>query len=177
MAAPHNPERYGEVWDPAHVAACEADLERIRDLVVVSGGWAWHFMSPPNHLERKHAHDHKDVDLFVPPAHVAELSDRLRGMGYARVQTRFDRRPAPYPFRRLARPVGKKAITIDLFTGEPPHRTLEGGWRVVDPAHLITLYKTVHGSDTCFAVKAAARLLQSGVDPVGHPDLVAIPSE
>lgn len=182
MADPHRPDRYGELWNQSHIDCCEVELRAIRDLVTVSGGWAWHFMSAPGHAELKHAHDHKDLDLFAAPGDVAELSARLQAQGYVRSVTRFDKKPAPYPFRRMVRdvdlgPQGVHTVILDLFTGEVPSRILPSGWRVVDPAHLLTLYKTVHGTDTCFAVKAAARLLRTGIDPVGHPDLASPPRQ
>lgn len=177
MADPHRKDRYGEMWDSAHVAACEADLREVRDFVIVSGGWAWHFLSPAGHAELKHAHDHKDVDVFADPARAGELAAQLASMGYHRVVTRFDKRPAPYPFRRLERRVGDHVVVIDLFTGSVPNRTVRGGFRVVEPGYLISLYKTVHGSDTCFAVRAAARLLERGIDPEGRPELAEVPRD
>lgn len=54
MGAPHNPKRYGETWDPREIRVMQGELEAVRDLIVLSGGWAWHFLSPP-HEELKHA--------------------------------------------------------------------------------------------------------------------------
>jgi hypothetical protein len=64
MSAPHNPQRYGETWSLPLIASYLEVLHAIRELVTVSGGWAWHFISP-EHIEYKHLHDHKDVDVFV----------------------------------------------------------------------------------------------------------------
>ena len=73
----------------------------LRDLVVVSGGWAWHLMSPAGHVELKHAHDMKDVDLFVAGRDVAALYGRLAELGHVRVSTRYDKRlDTPYEFHR-----------------------------------------------------------------------------
>jgi hypothetical protein len=72
MAAPHKIERYGETWNAEEIAVVQAEIEAVRDFTVVSGGWAWHFMTPP-HPEYKHAHDHKDADLFCEPDRVWEL--------------------------------------------------------------------------------------------------------
>jgi hypothetical protein len=72
MAALHNKNRYGEQYDPEEIAAILAEIEAVREYVAVSGGWAWHFMSPP-HSELKHAHDHKDADLFVDPDRLWEM--------------------------------------------------------------------------------------------------------
>ncbi|WP_293127317.1 hypothetical protein [Okeania sp. SIO1I7] len=38
----HNPERLGELWDSTR-------LTIILDKIVLSGGCAWHFMTPENH--------------------------------------------------------------------------------------------------------------------------------
>ncbi|MGI4789874.1 MAG: hypothetical protein ACRYFS_13605 [Janthinobacterium lividum] len=43
MGAPHNPKRYGETWDPEHLHVLGQEIEAIKDHVVVSGGWAWHY--------------------------------------------------------------------------------------------------------------------------------------
>ena len=175
MADPHRPDRYGETWDAEYVAACEAELDALRDLVVLSGGWAWHFLSAPGHAELKHAHDHKDVDLFVAPALAGQLAAVLADRGYVRVPTRFDKRPAPYPFRRLEKQVGTHRVVLDLFTGGVPSRQVRGGFRVVEPQYLVGLYRTVHGSNTCFAVRAASQLLARGIDPEGRAELIEIP--
>lgn len=182
MADPHRTDRYGQLWPQHKIGEHFPDLIRLRDLVVVSGGWAWHLMSPAGHAEYKHAHDHKDIDAFVAGPDVAALHGRLFLLGYKRVATQHDRKKTAHEFHRYERvgnvpPHPPFRLTIDLFVGSPPSRHLEGGWRVVDPAHLISLYKTIHGSDTCLAVKAASRLLAAGVDPVGHPDLAALPQE
>lgn len=183
MGDPHRKDRYGETWPQHRVDALRSDLTRLRDLVIVSGGWAWCLMSPPGHIEYKHAHDMKDVDLFVEGRDVTALYGRLAELGHVRVSTRYDKRlDTPYEFHRyerVAEPDGHEPfrVTIDLFVGEPPVRELEGGWRVVCPRHLITLYKTVHGSDKCFAVQAATRLLVQGIDPVGRPELCEPPAD
>ena len=64
-------------------------FERYLELIVVSGGWAWHFMSPA-HDELKHAQDHKDADVFVFPENLWKLLDRLKSDGYEKTWTRFD---------------------------------------------------------------------------------------
>lgn len=174
MADPHRRDRYGETWDLRKISLAEADLFDLRDHLTLSGGWAWHFLSPEGHVELKHAHDHKDMDAFVAPALVAELSVRLAGLGYQRVGTRFDKRPAPYPFRRLERSTALGRLTLDLFTGEVPRREVRG-YQVVDPRYLLGLYETVHMSKTCFAVSAARNLLARGIDPQGRAELVSIP--
>ena len=156
-------------------------LRDLRPYVVLSGGWAWHFMSPVGHVELKHAHDHKDADLMVPPRMVPVVLALLTRAGFAKVQTVYDRLPSPEEFRRYERTdeiEGERPIrlTIDFFVRDVPEREVDG-WRVVDPATLITLYSSIHASKNCFAVVAAQRLLAAGVDPVGHPALVEIPRE
>jgi hypothetical protein len=66
MADPANPARANEVWNPYRNAVLAREIEAIREFGALSGGWAWHYMSPP-HVENKQLHDHKDVDLFVYP--------------------------------------------------------------------------------------------------------------
>ena len=73
MGAPHNKNRYGELWPECRIACSLKELNPLRKLVVLSGGWAWHFLSPEGHTEYKHAHDHKDIDVFVHPRNVAEV--------------------------------------------------------------------------------------------------------
>ena len=90
MGAPHNTARYGEVWPRHKIMIVARELERLRTLIVLSGGWAWHFMSVEDHAEYKHAHDHKDVDLFVHPNEATMLIRTLQAMEYVRVSTRYD---------------------------------------------------------------------------------------
>lgn len=181
MGAPHNKERYGETWPMHKVVYGLRVLEEIKPFVVVSGGWAWHFMSPPGHVEFKHAHDHKDIDLFVEPINVAMAIVKLKDMGFNRVWTRYDRLPSAEDFRRYEKTVRYDGyqfrVTIDFFIREVPYRKItSSGIRVVEPATLLTYYSNIHSSDKCFAVQAASRLLEEGIDPVGRPELVQIPN-
>lgn len=181
MSQPHNKARYGETWDTEHLALCRGILEVIRTRVVLSGGWAWHFMSPEGHIELKHAHDHKDIDLFVPPHEVAEVVAFLKRAGFTPVWTKYDRLASKEDFRRYEKTSQLKGlktrrVTIDFFVrGDVPFREVQS-FKVVEPATLLTFYSNIHSSDKCFAVQAASRLLAQGIDPVGHPDLVAIPA-
>lgn len=52
----HNPDRYGETYDADWINVNLEVLEKIKPWIVLSGGWAWHFISPP-HQEYKHIHD------------------------------------------------------------------------------------------------------------------------
>lgn len=48
------------------------------------------FYAPENHVELKHAHDHKDVDIFVFPENVSLVINLLTQQGFKKVSTRFD---------------------------------------------------------------------------------------
>ena len=179
MADEHNPARYGETWSQYRIDAYLKVLLPLQNHVVLSGGWAWHFMSPPGHLEYKHAHDHKDVDLMVPPEKVGLVMSLILGDGFKKVRTRFDRLPSEEDFRRYEKVVEVEdhlpfRLTIDFFVKQPRVRLVQG-WMVVDPAQLIGFYSTIHSSSSCFAVLAAKKLLDCGEDPIGHPSLVEIP--
>jgi hypothetical protein len=181
MSKQHNPERYGELWPQHKIDAGLNELRAVQSGVIISGGWAWHFMSPPGHPEYKHAHDHKDIDLFAPPAEVASVVGTLKANGFERVWTKYDRFPSEEDFRRYEKvfePEGSRSfrIAIDFFVrSEVPYREIEG-WKVVEPDYLLSLYSDIHGSGQCFAVRAAARLLAHGIDPVGRSELVEFPA-
>lgn len=89
MGDPHNPARYGELWNPYRYEVLKREIEAVKEYGALSGGWAWHYMSPP-HLEEKHLHDHRDIDLHVFPNRFAELVVVLEDRGYERQKTRFD---------------------------------------------------------------------------------------
>jgi hypothetical protein len=89
MGDPHNPDRYGERWNPVRWAVLAAEIDAVKGYGALSGGWAWHFMSPP-HDEEKHLHDHRDIDLHAFPDRFTELIVFLKERGYHRQTTRFD---------------------------------------------------------------------------------------
>lgn len=89
MGDPHNPAREGETWNPLRLNVLRREIDAVRQFGALSGGWAWHFISPP-HVEEKHLHDHRDVDLHVFPSRFAELVATLEARGYRRQKTRFD---------------------------------------------------------------------------------------
>lgn len=105
MAAPHKAERIGETWNPERLVVLLTEIEAVRDLVTLSGGWAWHFMTPPGHAELKHAHDHKDADLFVEPPRFGELVVRLKQREFEKTWTRFDNTPGSETFTRYVKTV------------------------------------------------------------------------
>jgi hypothetical protein len=47
-------------------------------------------MSEKGHTEYKHAHDHKDIDVFVKKENVAEVVIILQQEGFQKVWTRYD---------------------------------------------------------------------------------------
>lgn len=174
-----SPDRSQDRW-PAHkVDALLAEIRAFAPWVVVSGGFAWHMMAPSGHEEYRMGHDHKDIDLFVPPAKAQEFLPVVATRGYKRVWTRFDRLPSAEDFRRYERHIpteqGPVKAQIDCFLREVPFRMIDG-LRVIEPAFLLTLYKTIHGSKTAWAVRQAARLLDQGVDPQGRVELTQRPS-
>ena len=166
MADPHNPQRYGELWPQHRIDAYLEDLEQLRPHVTFSGGFAWHFLSPEGHSEHKHAHDHKDADLFVPKASVATVMGLLRSLGFEKARTIYDKRPSAEDFRRYERTVERDShppfrLTLDFFVGD--HPTLDvRGWKVIRPDVLLSFYSSIHSSDQCWAVTAAHKLLQAG---------------
>jgi len=180
MGDPHNKNRYGETWPQSKIDTGLENLKIIKPFVIVSGGWAWHFMSPINHIEYKHAHDHKDIDLFVPPENVATVVSILKGKEFEKVWTKYDKLPSKEDFRRYEKRVESDdntsiKVTIDFFvSSEIPYREINE-WKIVEPSYLLSLYKTIHSSDTCFAVQAATQLLEQGIDPVNRPELIEIP--
>jgi len=84
-------------------------------------------------------------------------------------------------FRRYAKSVGACTgkpvrVTVDFFVrSDVPFREIDG-WRVVEPRFLLSLYSNIHSSDKCFAVQAARKLIEKGIDPVGRSELVEIPT-
>ena len=171
MSDPHNPARYGETWPQYKIDAYLEVLQPLKDLVVLSGGWAWHFLSPAGHPEMKHAHDHKDLDLMVPPQNVGAVMGVLRGLGFKKVGTKYDHLPSEEDFRRYEQVVpclgGSFRLTIDFFVKEVPVLVTPEGWSVVRPDVLLSFYSRIHSSTSCWAVLAAQKLLAAGVAPEG----------
>ena len=175
MAAPHNPKRYGETWPQNKINACLNELHYIRPWVILSGGWAWHFISPPGHKELKHAHDHKDIDIFVRPDNVGLVIQMLFSRGFDKVRTRYDGLKNNKDFRRYEKIVKDFRVTIDFFVDKDIPILNIDGWLVVEPKYLLSLYSSVHSSDACFAVRAASKLIEREQDPVHRKELVQIP--
>ena len=178
MGTPHNPQRYGETWPQERIDASLQELEKLKDHIVLSGGWAWHFLSPIGHTEYKHIHDHKDIDVFVLPADVWIVIQRLEESGFKKVKTKYDKLPSEEDFRRYEKAhysEGNKPfkITIDFFVKEVPNIEAHG-WKIVETKFLLSLYLNIHSSGNCFAVQAAVKLLEKNIDPLGREELVQI---
>jgi ABC-type Zn2+ transport system substrate-binding protein/surface adhesin len=138
---------------------------------------AWHFMSPEGHAELKHAHDHKDFDIFVVPEDAGVVAAVLKENGFEKVPTKYA--PGNDDFRRYEKIVRINEkdlrVTIDMFVREVPWREHKDGWMFVEPSYLVNLYSSIHDSKSCFAVVAAKKLLKQGIDPEGRSELVEIP--
>jgi hypothetical protein len=170
MGDPRNPARKNETYDLVRLALQLHEIEAVRSLApILSGGWAWHFLSPP-HTEFKVLHDHTDIDLFVNPPEVQDIRRLLLGRGFERAKTQWDRND----FFRLTKSCETGKIVFDIFIQTVPAVIAQGHW-VVDPAYLLSLYKTVHQSGDCVAVAAARGLLAAGLPIIGSPDLVRMP--
>ena len=179
MSAPHNPERYGELWPQHRIDWALVAIEPLQPYVIVSGGYAWHFMCPEGHTEYKHGHDHKDVDLYLPKQHIATVMGMLPAMGFEKVSTKYDG-PGFRRYEMVVEEDGHPAfrITLDLFDGDVESLVTPSGWQVVRPDVLLTFYKTHHSSHYCWAVQSATRLLENGEPPeklIGRGDLNACP--
>lgn len=181
MADKHNKQRYGETWSQERIDFQLKELEGIRPHIILSGGWAWHFISPKGHVELKHTHDHKDIDIFVKPLDVVNVISLLMNQHFDKVDTIYDKLKNNDSFRRYEKTVeGKEKqhkITIDFFVKKDIPSVIIDGWNVVEPNFLLTLYSSIHTSDTCFAVTAAKKLIDKKINPIGNQELVTIPKE
>lgn len=179
MADPHNPQRYGETWDPQKLAVMEAEVRTLACLGVISGGWAWHFMCPRGHVEFKHGHDHKDIDLMVPQADGWSIFSDLQSLGYQRVRTTYDGPDSDFfRYEKGVEADGKPPVKVqvDVFIETVPYIDIPGeDVRVVEPKHLLSLYGVKHSSESCWAVLAARKLIVQGISPVGREELTERP--
>lgn len=176
-----------ELWDTTRISAMLNELTRLKDLVTISGGYAWHLMSPP-HEERRSFHDHKDIDLFVAPSVLPALRALLNDRDwqedeqpYERQWTKYDGKSKDFSrhtaYIRSDVPGGELIkIMIDLFVREIPAIQVSDSrgiiYNVVDPVHLLPLYEHSHSSKDCVAVQAALKLVAKGISPVGRPELI-----
>jgi len=166
----HNPERYGELYDDSHLKNQMEELLLIKEWIALSGGWAWHFISPP-HTEYKHLHDHRDIDIFVKPENFLKVQMTLESNDWYHIKTKYDNNS----FIRYEKIKQNRKMVIDMFKGDLP--TIEvKGWKVADPIHLITLYYTVHQSAHCIAVQATRELHKNGISPIDNELLIKLPN-
>jgi hypothetical protein len=175
MGDPHRKERYGELWNQHKLDTAFKVLELLKEKVVVSGGWAWHLISPPGHPEYKHAHDHKDIDIFSDPETAWDVITTLVQNGFRKIGTRFDNQKNFTRFETFRGNPSVK-ITIDFFTRKVPFEEIKG-FKVIDIPYLLSLYGDIHSSDKCFAVMTAKELLAKGLSPkeiIDHPDFCEI---
>lgn len=169
MGDPHNPKRAGEVWDQDRINVQLAELESIKDLVAISGGWAWHFMSPKGHKEIKTQHDHKDIDIFIKPEQFEVLRTRLALRGFKRQHTQWDNPSVGFYRFTLYYEGGK--VVYDVFLEDIEFVEIDG-FKIVEPNKLVSLYGIKHTSEQCLAVQAARKLLKNNISPIGRSELV-----
>lgn len=168
MGDPHNPKRAGELWNQERIEVQLVEIAKIKDLIVLSGGWAWHFMSIPGHKEVKTHHDMKDVDIFVKPEEFETLRQKFIELGYQRQHTQWDNPSGK--FYRFTKYYDGGKIVFDVFLEDIPYVDVNT-YKVVDPIKLVSLYGIKHSSEQCLAVQAARLLITKGINPIGRPEL------
>jgi hypothetical protein len=141
-------------------------LNQIKEWVILSGGWAWHFMSPP-HKEYKHLHDHKDIDIFVEPNNINKVILKLKELGFNRIKTKYDNNT----FIRYENIINDRKIVIDMFFKEVPS-IICNEWKVVEPSYLLSLYDSIHQTKHCVAVIESNKLIKKGIDPCNKKELI-----
>lgn len=145
-------------------------VDALGDLVVVSGGLAWHLMSPP-HVEEKIMHDHSDIDLFALPKTSYEVFAKLKSMGYSQFWTKYNTKNFYRYGQTIQKGEKRVKVLIDLYVEEVPFIKVNG-YQIVEPKYLLSLYETTHSSKDCTAVKNATILVSHGQDPVGRYELI-----
>ena len=160
------------MWKQEKLLAQIEEIRPIKDLCVISGGLAWHFMSPA-HVESKYVHDHKDVDIFVFPDKFQEAVGIMKSRGFNRYWTKYDGiTPNFYRYGKTQKYDSKRVkILVDIFLEKVPYIEIDG-FKIVEPKHLLTYYKTVHTSGGCIAVREARILVARGINPVGREELI-----
>ncbi len=177
-----------ELWNKGRIEAMVKELNRFKDLVTISGGYAWHFMSPP-HEEKRSFHDHKDIDIFIKPDTMLEFMMVLNDRPWKDYEVKYERQWTKYDgkskdFYRYTAYVDNQhpgieepiKVMLDVFVRDIPSipvSALDGTiYNVVDPVHLLPLYEHSHSSKDCVAVQAAMKLVAKGISPVGRPELI-----
>jgi len=163
------------MWKQQKLEAQLREVSAIKDHVVISGGLAWHLMSPP-HEECKQVHDHSDVDLFVYPDKFNEVAQTIKSRGFHKYWTKFWT-PNFYRYGYAAFERGKRVkVLYDLFLREVPHIEVKG-FKVAEPKFLLSLYGDIHMSSGSYAVRAAKILVARGISPVGRKELLEEPKD
>lgn len=173
MGDPRNPARIYEEWNPKRLAAMEPEARLLGTVGTLSGGWAWHFMSPP-HAEKKILHDHKDIDVLIKPQAFPDIIRLLQARGYKKVWTQWDKVSTNFHRYEMDKKwEGERVkVQIDLFLEDVPRAQIDG-INVVEPTTLLSFYKQkIHQTDDCTAVLAARLLLGRGISPVGRSELI-----
>lgn len=172
MGDPRNPARVNEQWDPHRLEVMDLEIRTfLCDLGTLSGGWAWHYMSPPGHIELKLHHDHKDIDMFIDPSKATDVFYKLKAAEYNRIWTKYD--DSSKSFLRYEQHIDGVKIILDLFVEEVTRWYLirHSVW-VVEPKTLLSFYtKKIHTTDDCTAVIAARELVTKGITPIGREEL------
>jgi len=179
-----DPARAGDEWDENRIVTVHYELLKLPDYAVLSGGWAWHYMSPP-HRESKLLHDHKDVDILIPVVRAQEFAAFFKSDGYAKIWTKYDRfstsgRPEKKykEFYRVEKHVPcaltNVKVQIDVFLQDVPFVTVAScNLKVVEPKILLSFYSIKQcTTDDCTAVLGARKLLAKGLNPIGRRELI-----
>ena len=173
MSDPHNPARDDDVWNPRRLQEHEDTLEALftvhADALTVSGGHAWHLMSPRGHIEFKRLHDHSDLDLFVIPRLLTSVLPTLKNLGFIKAQTLHDDPSGSFVRYTRFKEGGK--LVLDIYIEDVPSVLIDT-YRIVEPNHLIGLYDKTHSSKNCIAVIEAKKLVAQGISPIGRQELL-----
>lgn len=166
-----DPNGFGQRWNPVRLRVIEQELVAFQPYVVLSGGWAWHFLTPPGHTEYVAAHDHEDADVVVLPQQVAPLMVLLTARGYERAQKGCVDPDSDIDLNRYTRVVNHHAepvkVVLGIMVADVPH-VEAGGFRVIEPS-LLLADASRHGSRACLSARIARDLVARGEKVAGHP--------
>lgn len=166
-----DPSGFSQRWNPLRLQVIEQELVAFQPYVVLSGGWAWHFLTPAGHTEYVEAHDHEDADVVVLPQQVAPLMVLLTARGYERTQSLGVGSESDIDMNRYERVVRHHAepvkVTLEMMVADVPH-VEAGGFRVIEPSLLLT-HAPPYGSRACLSARIARELVARGETVAGHP--------
>jgi len=164
-------------WNPRRLQDQEETIEALLaanpDAWIISGGYAWHLMSPRGHIEEKTLHDHKDVDVFVRPDLFTSVLPTLKNLGFIKAHTLHDDPSGSFVRYTRFKEGGK--LVLDIYIENVPSILISSGsqtYRIVEPNHLLGLYEKTHSSKNCTAVIEAKKLLAQGISPIGRQELL-----